>query len=60
MEFITAPYDRSVDRKDNDTARYYKCLGFVETNTNPLRLALSTGTLIQGYRTLEASEMKIG
>lgn len=49
-----------VDAKDDDAARYYKGLGFIETNTSPLRLALSTGTLIQGYRTLETSEMKIG
>jgi len=39
-----------VDAKDNDAACYYKSLGFVETNTSPLRLALSTSTLIQGYK----------
>ncbi len=39
-----------VDAKDDDAACYYKSLGFVETNTSPLRLALSTSTLIQGYK----------
>jgi len=45
-----------VDAKDDDAARYYKSLDFVETNTSPLRLALSTGTLIQGYKALETSD----
>lgn len=43
-----------VDAKDDEAACYYKSLGFVETNTSPLRLALSTNTLIQGYRACDS------
>lgn len=43
-----------VDAKDQAAADYYKSLGFVESKTGPLRLALPTGTLIQGFRNLES------
>ena len=45
-----------VDAKDSEAARYYRSLSFVETNTSPLRLALSTGTLIQGFIALSAKQ----
>jgi len=45
-----------VDAKDENAASYYRDLGFVETNTSPLRLALSTGTIIQGFKALETAE----
>lgn len=43
-----------VDAKDEQAASYYRDLDFVATNTSPLRLALSTGTIIQGFKALEA------
>lgn len=42
-----------VDAKDQAAANYYKSLGFFETKTGPLRLALPTGTLIQGFKDQE-------
>ncbi|MNT87662.1 hypothetical protein D3C72_2281090 [compost metagenome] len=45
-----------VDAKDEKAASYYRDLDFVATNTSPLRLALSTGTIIQGFKALEAAE----
>lgn len=45
-----------VDAKDEKAASYYRDLDFVETNTSPLRLALSTGTLIQGFKALETAQ----
>lgn len=45
-----------VDAKDEKAASYYRDLDFVETNTSPLRLALSTGTIIQGFKALEAAQ----
>ncbi|EJM70620.1 GNAT family N-acetyltransferase [Pseudomonas sp. GM55] len=45
-----------VDAKDEKAASYYRALGFVATNTSPLRLALSTGTIIQGFKALETAQ----
>ena len=45
-----------VDAKDEAAAAYYISLEFVETKTSPLRLALSTGTIIQGFKALEAQQ----
>ncbi|PBK49588.1 N-acetyltransferase [Pseudomonas syringae pv. actinidiae] len=45
-----------VDAKDEAAAAYYKSLEFIETKTSPLRLALSTGTIIQGFKALEAAQ----
>jgi predicted N-acetyltransferase YhbS len=45
-----------VDAKDENAASYYRDLGFVETNTSPLRLAISTGTIIQGFKALETAQ----
>jgi GNAT superfamily N-acetyltransferase len=45
-----------VDAKDEQAASYYRDLDFVVTNTSPLRLALETGTIIQGFKALEAAE----
>ncbi|MNF17558.1 hypothetical protein D3C80_2211300 [compost metagenome] len=45
-----------VDAKDEKAASYYRDLDFVETNTSPLRLALSTGTIIQGFKALETAQ----
>lgn len=42
-----------VDAKDEKAASYYRDLAFVETKTSPLRLALSTGTIIQGFKAHE-------
>lgn len=42
-----------VNAKDENAASYYRDLSCVEINTSPLRLALSTGTIIQGFKALE-------
>ncbi|MNY71178.1 hypothetical protein D3C86_2094620 [compost metagenome] len=44
-----------VDAKDQDAANYYRGkLGFVPSTNNPLRLVLSTATLIQAFKTQPA------
>jgi GNAT superfamily N-acetyltransferase len=45
-----------VDAKDENAASYNRDLRFIETNTSPLRLALSTGTIIQGFKALETAQ----
>ncbi|MGG2020677.1 GNAT family N-acetyltransferase [Pseudomonas sp. S8] len=42
-----------VDAKDSTVADFYRdALGFLPSSNNPLRLVLSTATLIQGFRSL--------
>lgn len=45
-----------VDAKDEDAAQYYQGLMFIPSKNNPLRLVLSTATIIQGFRALEQAK----
>lgn len=42
-----------VDAKDEQAAKYYQELMFIPSKHNPLRLLLSTATIIQGLRPQE-------
>lgn len=48
-----------VDAKDQDAADYYKGLLFEPSKGNPLRLVLSTATIIQGLRAQEKAQEKL-
>ncbi|KPB16077.1 GNAT family N-acetyltransferase [Pseudomonas savastanoi] len=47
-----------VDAKDEDAAEYYESLLFVRSKHNPLRLVLSTATIIQEMRAQEQAFAK--